>query len=236
MIAAAVVDPDATNALPVLRASDRPPPVMGEATIPSQPPVLSVTGSGSIPPGLGSGPTAPAWHTSTPNTSYASINVPGPGPSKAPWLVAGGAMALAAALSVVLVVVARRPAPSLATTTSATSAVAAVADHAPPPSTTDATGKDETPTMSVDSLPQASAKIATGPVVRGFGRVHVSASPGWCNVSIDGKEKGPTPIAGIDLPAGTHTLTCKTSSGKTKTSSLHVFDGQTAKQKFSLDD
>src|SRR5690349_7394825 len=38
MIATAVVDPDATNALPVLRASDRPPPVMGEATIPSQPP------------------------------------------------------------------------------------------------------------------------------------------------------------------------------------------------------
>ena len=235
-IASAVVDPDATNALPVLRASDRPPPVMGEATIPSQPPVMSLTGSGSIPPGMGSGPTGPSWHTSTPNTSYASVNVPGPTPSKAPWLVAGGAMAVAAALAIGIVVMARRSAPPVTATTAATSAVVKVAE--PPPPVPGPASKDETPTMSVDALPQASTKMppATGPVVRGYGRVHVTASPGWSNLSVAGKDKGPTPIAGIDLPAGMHTLSCKTPGGKTKSTTVNVLDGQTNKQKFAFDD
>jgi hypothetical protein len=237
LIATAVVDPDATNALPVLRASDRPPPVMGEATIPSQPPMMSLTGSGSFPPGMGSGPTGPSWHTSTPNTSYASVNVPAPAASKAPWLVAGGAMAVAAALAVGLVVIAKRQAPPVTATTSATSAVVKIADPAPPPpAPAETSSKEDTPTMSVNALPQASTKPATGPVVRGYGRVHVSASPGWCNVSVDGKDKGPTPIAGIDLAAGMHTVTCKTASGKTKSMTVHVLDGQTAKEKFSLED
>jgi serine/threonine-protein kinase len=236
-IAAAVVDPDATNALPVMRASDRPPPVMGEATIPSHPPVMSITGSGSIPPAMGSGPTGPSWHTSTPNTSYASINVPGPQPSKAPWFVAGGAMTLAAALAVGIVVIAKQKAPAVTATTSATSAVIKMNEPAPSPPPPESTSKEETPTMSVDALPQASSlKPATGPVTRGYGRVFVSASPGWCTVSVDGKEKGPTPIAGMDVGAGMHTLTCKTPSGKTKSMVVNVIDGQTAKQKFALDD
>lgn len=237
MIAAAVVDPDATNALPVLRASDRPPPVMGEATIPSQPPMMSLTGSGTIPPGaISSSPTGPSWHTSTPNTSYASVNVPGPTPSKAPWLVAGGAMAVAAALAVGLVIMAKRPSPPVTATTSATSAVVKAADPAPP-IPAEATSKDETPTMSVDALPQAANKTTpAGPVVKGYGRVGVSASPGWCHVSVDGKDKGPTPIANLDLSTGMHTLTCKTPSGKTKSMVVNVLEGQTAKQKFSLDD
>ena len=233
-IASAVVDPDATNALPVLRASDRPPPVMGEATIPSQPPLMS-TGSGSIPPGMGSGPTGPSWHTSTPNTSYASINVPGPAPSKAPWLVAGGAMAVAAALAIGLVVIAKRPSPPVTATTSATSAVVMTAADPVPPTPT-SHPKDETPTMSVDALPQASSKTPAGPVVKGYGRLGVTASPGWCNVAVDGKDKGPTPIAGLDLSAGQHTLTCKTPSGKTKSMTVFVPEGQTAKQKFSFED
>jgi eukaryotic-like serine/threonine-protein kinase len=236
MITTAVVDPDATNALPVLRASDRPPPVMGEATIPSQPPMMSVTGSGSIPPGMGSGPTGPSWHTSTPNTSYASINVPGPVPSKAPWLVAGGAMAVAAALAVGLVVIARRPAPPVTATTSATSAVVLKAADPPTPAPTSAS-KDETPTMSVDALPQAANKTpAAAPSAKGYGRLGVTASPGWCHLSVDGKDKGPTPIAGLDLSAGPHTVTCKTPSGKTKSAVVVVPEGQTAKQKFSFED
>jgi hypothetical protein len=208
---------------------------MGEATIPSQPPSMSLSGSNSIPPGMGSGPTGPSWHTSTPNTSYASINVPGPAPSKAPWIVAGGAMAVAAALAIGLVVSKRGvPSPSLGTT-AATTAVAKTAEPTPPPPDT-TTAKDDTPTMSVDSLPQASGKAVSGPVVKGYGRVFVSAAPGWCTVSVDGKERGPTPIAGMDISAGMHTLTCKTPTGKTKSMVVNVLDGQTAKQKFSLDD
>lgn len=240
-IATAVVDPDATNALPVLRASDRPPPVMGQDTIPSHPSALSMSGSGSIPPGMmqmQSGPTGPSWHTSTPNTSYASINVPGPTPSKAPWIVAGGAMAVAAALAVGLVV-SRRPTAPTTATTSATSAVVKAAETAPVAAPAPSTSPtDETPTMSVDALPQASNKTVTAaaPVVKGYGRVGVTAAPGWCTLSIDGKDKGPTPIAGIDLSAGMHTLTCKTPAGKTKSMVVNVLEGQTAKQKFALDD
>lgn len=233
MIASAVVDPDATNALPVLRASDRPPPVMGEATIPSQPPMGSL--SGTIPP-HSSGPTGPSWHTSTPNTSYASINVPGPKPSKAPWVVTAAALAIAAALGVGLVFSKR--AASRATAAAVTTATVDAPKPVASPAPTAAAPKDETPTMSVDALPQASGKQAPppGPVVKGYGRVGISASPGWCTVIVDGKERGPTPIAALDIAAGMHTIACKPPTGKTKSMVVNVLEGQTAKQKFTLDE
>jgi hypothetical protein len=203
---------------------------MGEATIPSHPPLMSLSASASIPPGMGSSPTAPSWHTSTPNTSYASVNVPAPRAAKAPWFVAGGAIAVALALAVGLVVMKRPPAPA-----SATTAGSKPVEAAPTP-VPNATAKDDTPTMSVDALPQATSKLISGPVVRGYGRVHVAATPGYCFVSIDGKEKGPTPVAGIDVSAGMHTITCKTPSGKTKSMFVNVPEGQTTKEKFALDD
>lgn len=231
MIASAVVDPDATNALPAFRASDRPPPVMGEATIPSQPPMGSL--SGSIPP-QSSGPTGPSWHTSTPNTSYASINVPGPKPSKAPWIVAAAAMAIAGALGVGLVFSKRAPSHAAA---AMTSVPVETAKPAPSPAPAPIAPKDDTPTMSVDALPQASGKQSEpGPLVKGHGRVLVSASPGWCTVIVDGKDHGPTPIAALDIPAGMHTIACKPPTGKTKSMVVKVLEGQTAKQKFALDD
>ena len=144
-------------------------------------------------------------------------------------------MAVAAALAIGLVVIARRQVPPVTATTSATSAVVmTAADPAPPTPASHA--KDETPTMSVDALPQASTKAATGPVVKGYGRLGITASPGWCHVAVDGKDKGPTPIAALDLTAGNHTITCKPPSGKTKSMTVFVPEGQVTKQKFSFED
>jgi eukaryotic-like serine/threonine-protein kinase len=230
MIATAVVDPDATNALPMMRASDRPPAVMGQDTIPSHPPA-ALSLSGSIPP-ASSGPTGPSWHTSTPNTSYASIHVPAPKPSKTPWIVAGAALALSGMLAIGLVAATR-------SSTGTAAATAAVTAPDPLPSATSpasAASSDDTPTMSVDALPQASSKAASGPIVKGYGRLFVQASPGWCTVSVDGKERGPTPIAALDIVAGPHTVTCKTPAGKTRSMVVHVVDGQPSKQKFSLNE
>jgi hypothetical protein len=73
-------------------------------------------------------------------------------------------------------------------------------------------------------------------VPRGAGRLLVSAAPGWCALSIDGKERGPTPIAGVDLPAGAHQLECRAPGGKVRSSSVTIHEGATARHKFSLDD
>jgi hypothetical protein len=101
--------------------------------------------------------------------------------------------------------------------------------QAPPPSPS----ASEMPVVSVDSLPGAKP---LGPVPKGSGRLSVNAAPGWCALSVDGKERGPTPIAALDLAAGPHHLECRTPSGKTKATSLTVQDGANAKYKFQLDE
>ncbi|RMG11146.1 MAG: PEGA domain-containing protein, partial [Deltaproteobacteria bacterium] len=42
---------------------------------------------------------------------------------------------------------------------------------------------------------------------QGSGKLSISAKP-WCNVRIDGKAYGQTPLVGLELPAGRHTLVC----------------------------
>lgn len=101
----------------------------------------------------------------------------------------------------------------------------------PLPSTT----ASEPPSISVDSLPGTTAK-ALGPVPHGAGRLLVTASPGWCNLTVDGKERGPTPVPGIDLPSGAHQLRCDAPGGKVKSSSITIQDGATSRFKFALDE
>jgi serine/threonine protein kinase len=280
LIATSVVDPDATNALPVLRASDRPPPAAhytpghsfapppvpsfsggGSGSMPPGPP-LSMSGSippGSIPPYPASGPTGPSWHT--PNTSYASITVSAPRPRNTAWIAVGavalGVVALGAGVGLGWKGRGAGNASSNGGSGngSATSALAKTADtsknasangNAPPavnalpaPTTPNA---NEPPSISVDSLPgtsggpAATTNKALGPVPRGSGRLLVTATPGWCNLSIDGKERGPTPVAGIDLPSGAHQLRCDGPSGKVKTASVTIQDGATSRIKLALDE
>ena len=84
----------------------------------------------------------------------------------------------------------------------------------------------------------------TGPVVpapapqpaatAGSGKLNVGASGGWCNVSVDGAARGATPVAGLELPAGIHKVTCTTPDGKTLQASVTVPADGTARYKFAL--
>lgn len=65
--------------------------------------------------------------------------------------------------------------------------------------------------------PAASAATATG-----SGKIAIAAKGGWCNVSIDGSGRGPTPVAGISVSAGPHSVTCTTDTGKTLSASVVV--------------
>lgn len=232
-------DPDATNALPMVRTSERP----ALAASGSVPPG-SVHASGSIPPGavgtsLMSG-SAPSWHT--PNTSYASVTVSTPRKRRSPaWFAAAaGLTAVGVAIGAGASWSARGgkraaisvPARSVEQTT------ALSARPTPLPSGPSAAiSAAEPPVVSVDALPMASASGKPGATApAGKGRLLVTAAPGWCKLSVDGVEKGPTPIAAADVPAGAHALKCVTASGKTRTASVSVGDGSTAKHRFTLDD
>ncbi len=69
---------------------------------------------------------------------------------------------------------------------------------------------------------------------RGAGKLNVGASGGWCNVSVDGAPKGPTPLAGIELSSGAHKVTCTTGEGKTMSTVVNVPIDGTARYKFNL--
>lgn len=241
LIAASVVDPDATNALPVLRASDRPPPAAvtervlpSSSHVPTPPQPMSPPGSlsGSIPPGA---PTPPHWGA-TPNTSYASITVSTKAQRNNTWVFAllGVLVFVGLATGVSLGWRSRnaQAVPSAAAKTAETRVTAA-----PPPAPSPATSSSgEMSSVSVDSLPGAPKHPLSATPPRGSGRLLVTAAPGWCTLSIDGNNKGPTPIAGVDLPAGAHQLRCDVPNGKPRTASITIQDGATSKYKFALDE
>jgi hypothetical protein len=102
-----------------------------------------------------------------------------------------------------------------------TSAAVAIAEPLPAP-----TGS--VPVISVDSLP-------VSPNTPGTGRILIGSSPGSCAVSVDGMKRGPTPLPPIDLSPGLHVIRCDAPNGKTKTDSIFIREGATARHKFSLD-
>jgi serine/threonine-protein kinase len=96
--------------------------------------------------------------------------------------------------------------------------------------------------VAVAAKPTASATgAATAPPPpppptqpQGNGKLNVAASGGWCNVAVDGAPRGATPVAGIELSAGTHRITCTTQDGKTMNASVNVPVDGVARYKFSL--
>ncbi len=68
----------------------------------------------------------------------------------------------------------------------------------------------------------------------GSGKLNVGASGGWCNVTVDGTARGATPVAGLELSAGPHKVTCTTADGKTQQASVVVPADGTARYKFTL--
>ncbi len=83
--------------------------------------------------------------------------------------------------------------------------------------------------------PQTTATTApTAAPPSGAGKLNVGASGGWCNVTVDGKAQGATPVAGVDLSAGAHKVTCTTPDGKTQSASVNVAPNDTTRYRFSL--
>jgi hypothetical protein len=69
----------------------------------------------------------------------------------------------------------------------------------------------------------------------GTGKINISARGGWCNVTIDGSGRGPTPVAGIVVSAGNHSVTCTPpDGGKTMSASVNVPADGVARFAFSI--
>lgn len=66
------------------------------------------------------------------------------------------------------------------------------------------------------------------------GKLNIGASGGWCNVTVDGAARGATPVAGVELTAGPHRVTCTTADGKTQSAAVVVPADGTTRYKFTL--
>jgi serine/threonine protein kinase len=104
--------------------------------------------------------------------------------------------------------------------------------HPPTPSPPSADDSSDVPTISVDSLPV----VGRGAPAKGNGRLSIVASPGWCSVSVDGTQRGVTPLTGFDVPAGTHRVDCTPPSGKSRTATVSVAEGTATHYRFALDE
>ena len=82
--------------------------------------------------------------------------------------------------------------------------------------------------------PHAVSTGGTSATPSGSGKLNVGASGGWCNVTVDGAPKGATPVAGVDLTAGPHKVTCTTADGKMQSASVNVAPNDTTRYRFNL--
>jgi serine/threonine protein kinase len=79
----------------------------------------------------------------------------------------------------------------------------------------------------------SSSAVTVAPV--GNGKLNVGASGGWCNVTVDGVARGATPVAGIELPAGPHRVTCAPPDGKAaQATTVTVAADGTTRYRFTL--
>ena len=219
-------DPDATNALPVMRPSDRPPSFTSSGssmhnTNPGGP--SSGPRSGNSPPAGFSAPWAPNNTLSTRNPTWALA------------VGAGGALAVVGLVLVVVALVSRGSAARGPASSGPTPA--AVATQAPLASAPTVAPSSEPPVVSIDALPHASGRPgASAPTKPLTGHLSIAAGPGWCSVTIDGVKQGPTPIASLELTTGTHRVECAPPRGKVRYAGVTIQDGSTARYKFQLDD
>jgi serine/threonine-protein kinase len=92
----------------------------------------------------------------------------------------------------------------------------------------------------VVTLEKAPAHTSPAPAPRpaaapaGTGKLNVGASNGWCDITVDGAPRGATPVAGLELSAGPHKVTCTTPDGKTHGATVNVVAGETTRYKFAL--
>ena len=81
---------------------------------------------------------------------------------------------------------------------------------------------------------------STGPATTptpagGPGQITIDARP-WCNVTLDGRSLGQTPIVNRSVASGRHTIVCTNPElGRSRTVQVEVQPGQTTRQRISLD-
>jgi serine/threonine protein kinase len=211
-------DPDATNALPVVRSSERAAPVGSFASATEPPRAIAADGFN-------------AWK---------SLDVGHPKRSRA-WLAlaAGGLVGVGALSSLLLggAKVTARGKTQVPVANAQTASTAAPSGSSAAPAVTPVRPASEPPVVNVDSLPVAMKSPSPGSAPpRGMGRLTLGAGPGWCTITIDGTSRGATPISAIDLPAGSHAIRCEPPNGRPKYVSVVIQDGATARYKFSIDD
>lgn len=201
-------DPDATNALPIVRAGDRPL---------------------SVPPPAHGGPHFSAWPTPTPNLSYTTAPTSFHPPPRASHSVyaAGAAAAAVIVVLLILLVSALRREPTVITVAGPSPIGTGIQVTSAP------SASSNVPMVNVDALPMASKP--TIPLDKGLGRLVISAGPGWCTVTVDGQPKGPTPLPALDLTPGAHQLRCEAPGKKAKVVSVIIQEAATANYKFSID-
>jgi hypothetical protein len=66
--------------------------------------------------------------------------------------------------------------------------------------------------------------------------VSVTASPGWCSVSVDGVARGVTPVTNFEVSPGAHRLECVPPTGKAQSTSITVAEGSSAHHGFTLEE
>jgi serine/threonine-protein kinase len=229
-------DPDATNALPVMRKSDRPPPPPA-ATLPAGHPSPLAMQITNPPPPKKPLESAVAWLQTAEKFAHGM-------PPRQLAAAAGGAGAIVVLIIVGLAAAFSRggssQGPAAALTASAPSGVAPVAATgstaaADPPAMSNVPSADESadvPTYSVDSLPVATR----GAPGKGNGRLSIVATPGWCAISVDGQRRGVTPLNAFELPAGAHRVECVPPNRPAKIATVNVAEGTAAHFKFALDE
>jgi serine/threonine-protein kinase len=206
------IDPEETEALPLRRSSNRPPP----------------SGSGPQPAGLAA--LVSMQQTTSP------VADAGGHPSHHPprsLALAAGVVAIFALIMGFAVAFARGGGfwPGAADRSAASPGTdTAQATKTATPAFT-ATESSSVPVISVDSLPLATRGSSTP---RGNARLSIVASPGWCSVSVDGIPRGVTPLASFELSAGVHKVDCVPPSGKPKSASITVADGGAARYNFTI--
>ena len=210
-------DPDATNAMPVLR---------DDHTFPASFQNTPAPRSGNSPPGAFSTP----WSTRTsPKLGQIGQKRQMFPPQK--WalaLGAGGALLILVAIVVVIATLTRTSNNARSQLANNGPASSAVLTRLPTSLPSGATLED-TPEVSIDSLPQAKKNRATG-------KLSISAMPGSCSVTIDGIKQGTTPIEELSLSAGVHRIECAPVNGKVRAASVTLQEGSSERYKFLFDD
>ncbi len=224
-------DPDSASAMPGGRAPSDAPPKLG--TSHSQP-----------PPGTPNAAAVPlAMHITNPSSPPRT-----PAPAAMPLMhtmmydrgLSG--RAVGGAVLVVALIVGVAAAFTHAGQSSGSNAAASVAPSAGPSNgalgaapkgSAPAPEASSVPLVAVDSLPVAGRSVA---FPKGNGRLSVATTQGWCSVSVDGVARGVTPIASLELTAGTHRVDCVPPNGKARAANVSIVEGSLTRHKFSLDE